>query len=155
MRGVQPITVTRHVAAPRDRVWRVATDIPAAPDILSGVDRVEMLTQQPFGVGTRWSETRTIMKRSATEEMWVSDVRPQDSYTVEADGRGAHYVSVFRFTPTPDGGTDVALSFQGLPRRLPGRLLARILGPLTSASVRSALRDDLDDIARAAERQIA
>ncbi len=155
MPGVQPVTVTRHISAPVDRVWAVATDIPAAPDVLSGVDRIEMLTDTPFGVGTRWRETRTIMKRSATEEMWVSAVRQPDSYTVEADSRGAHYVSVFSFTPTGDGGTDVSLSFEGRPKGLPRRVMARMLGRLAAGSVKSALRADLDDIARAAERQPA
>jgi carbon monoxide dehydrogenase subunit G len=48
------ITVERRIAAPADRVWKALTDIEAAPQTISGIDRIEMLSEGPFGVGTRW-----------------------------------------------------------------------------------------------------
>jgi hypothetical protein len=149
---VKSITVTRHTAAPVDRVWQLSTDLANAPDVFTSIDRIELLSPPPFGVGTRWRETRTAMKRQVTEEMWVTDMDPQRAYTVEARSGGAHYTSVFSFTPTPDGGTDVALTFGGEPLGTAQKVLGRVLGPLMTGSVRKALAGDLDDLARAAER---
>lgn len=149
---MQQVEVSRHVAAPVERVWAVATDLPAAPEVLSGVQAVEVLTPGPFAVGTRWRETRTMMGRSATEEMRVTAVEPQRSYTVEANSAGAHYVSTFDFMPTADGGTDLTMRFGGRPTNVAARVLAGITAPLARRMVAKALQGDLDDIARAAER---
>ncbi len=149
---MQDVEVRRHVAAPVQRVWEVATDLAGSPQVVRGIDAVEVLTPGPFGVGTRWRETRTMMGRSATEEMSVTAVEPQRSYRVEAASRGAHYVSTFAFAPSPDGGTDVTTTFGGRPTSTVARVLGAITAPLGRRAVTKALEQDLQDIAAAAER---
>ena len=149
---MQDVEVRRHVAAPAQRVWDVATDLAGAPRVVRAIDAVEVLTPGPFGVGTRWRETRTMMGRSATEEMTVTAVDPQRSYRVEAASRGAHYVSTFAFTPSADGGTDVTTTFGGRPTSTLARVLGAVTAPLARRAVTKALAQDLDDIAVAAER---
>jgi uncharacterized membrane protein len=134
------------------RVWDVATDLAGSPEVVRGIDAVEVLTPGPFGVGTRWRETRTMMGRSATEEMTVTAVEPQRSYRVEAASRGAHYVSTFAFTPSADGGTDVTVTFGGRPTSTVARVLGAVTAPLGRRAVTRALEQDLHDIAAAAER---
>jgi uncharacterized membrane protein len=148
---VDTVTVRRQVRAPVERVWELATDLEHSPEILSGVQRVEVLTPPPFGVGTRWRETRTMMGREATEEMWVSAVEPQRSYTVEAESSGVHYVSTFRFEPSADGA-ELTLEFSGQPKGTATRLLAAVTAPLARRSVSKALGKDLEDLAAAAEK---
>jgi uncharacterized membrane protein len=149
---MQDVEVRRHVAAPVQRVWEVATDLAGAPQVVRGIDAVEVLTPGPFGVGTRWRETRTMMGRSATEEMTVTAVEPQRSYTVEAASRGAHYVSTFAFAPSADGGTDVTTTFGGRPTGAVARVLGAVTAPLGRRAVSKALEQDLHDIATTAER---
>jgi len=149
---MQDVEVRRHVAATVQRVWDVATDLAGSPQVIRGIDAVEVLTPGPFGVGTRWRETRTMMGRSATEEMTVTAVEPQRSYRVEAASRGAHYVSTFTFTPSTDGGTDVATTFGGRPTSTVARVLGAVTAPLGRFAVTRALEQDLVDIAAAAER---
>jgi uncharacterized protein YndB with AHSA1/START domain len=149
---MQDVEVRRHVAAPVQRVWDVATDLAGSPQVVRGIDAVEVLTPGPFGVGTRWRETRTMMGRSATEEMTVTAVEPPRSYRVEAASRGAHYVSTFAFTPSADGGTDVTTTFGGRPTSTVARVLGAVTAPLGRRAVTRALEQDLHDIAVAAER---
>lgn len=149
---MRQVEVRRRVAAPVERVWALATDLPGAPRVLSGVEAVEVLTPGPFAVGTRWRETRTMFGRSTTEEMWVTAVQPQRSYTVEATSSGAHYTSTFDFAPAADGGTDVMLRFGARPTNPAARVLAAITATLAGRSVSKALEGDLNDLARAAER---
>jgi carbon monoxide dehydrogenase subunit G len=147
---MQDIRLTRHVAAPVDTVWDLATDLAGAPGTLSGVTRVEVLTPGPFGVGTRWRETRTMLGRDATEEMAVTAIERHRSYTVEADASGAHYVSTFTFEPS-GGGTDVTVTFGARATTGVARVLAAVTGPLARRSVEKVLRGDLEDLARAAQ----
>jgi uncharacterized membrane protein len=149
---MQNVEVRRHVAAPVQRVWDVATDLARSPQVVRAIDAVEVLTPGPFGVGTRWRETRTMMGRSATEEMTVTAVEPQRSYRVEAASRGARYVSTFAFAPSADGGTDLTTTFGGRPTSAVARVLGAVTAPLMRRAVVKALRQDLDDIAAAAER---
>lgn len=145
------VVVTRQVAAPVERVWALLTDLAHAPAVLSGVDRVEVLTPGPFGVGTVWRETRTMAGRSETQEMRVTAVDPGRSYTAEAESHGARYVSVSTVSPAGDG-TDVELRFDGQPVTAVARVLGAVTGPLARRAVLRALRGDLDDVAAAAER---
>lgn len=145
------VSVRRNVQASPARVWSLATDIDRWPETMSGIEGVEVLAQPDFGVGTRWRETRTLMGRQATEEMWVTALDEGRSYTVESDSHGAHYVSVFTFRPD-DGGTDIELSFTGQPSSGVAKVLATVTGPLARRSVTKALQQDLDDLAAAAER---
>lgn len=146
------VTTQRTVQAPTERVWALATDIARWPETLSGVDRVEVLSGDGFGPGTRWRETRTMLGRQATEEMWVTAVDPGRSYTVEAESHGARYVSTFTFTATTPQQTEVVLTFGAEPQGTVAKVLAKVTGPLASRSVAKALQKDLDDLAAAAEK---
>ena len=46
------------VDAPPAAVWEVLTDIAGTPQVLTGVEEVEILTGGPYAEGTRWLETR-------------------------------------------------------------------------------------------------
>lgn len=60
-----------YVHSAPDRVFEVFSDLEAVGDRLSAVEEIELLTDGPIGVGTRWKETRELMGRSATEEMEI------------------------------------------------------------------------------------
>lgn len=149
------VAVSRIVEAPLEVVWRVATDLEALPETMSAITAVEVLAGgDPFGVGTRWRETRLMMRREATEEMTVTRVEPERGYTVEADNHGVHYVSTFAFAPVGPQRTEVTMTFSGQPtaRQNP---LQRLLGRLGLRIVRSSLEKDLADLGTAAETATA
>jgi len=149
---MNPLTVTRHVAAAPDRVWAVLTDLEHAPEVIRAVESVEVHTGAGFDVGTRWSETRTMMGRTASETMEVTTVDPGRSYVVEADSGSTHFRSEFHLAPDA-GGTIVTMTFDGQPSGLGGKVLAATLGRLLAGPTRKALAADLDDIAAASERR--
>lgn len=148
---MKQVEIHRHVEAPVERVWAIAADLPGAPRTLTGVQRVEVLTPGPFGVGTRWRETRTMFGREATEEMAVTDLRAGRAYTVEATSSGARYVSTFTFEPAGSAETDVTLTFGAHATTAVARVLGVLTAPIARRSVANALRGDLEDLARAAE----
>lgn len=149
---MQDVEVRRRVAAPVERVWAVVTDLAGSPRVVRGIDAVEVLTPGEFGVGTRWRETRTMMGRSATEEMTVTAVQPQRSYTTEAVRPGVRYLSTVAVTPAGDGGSELAMTFGARPTSAVARVLGALTGPLGRRAVARALTADLADLAAAAER---
>ena len=149
---MQDVEVRRNVAAPVERVWAVTTDLAGSPEVVRGIEAVEVLTPGEFGVGTRWRETRTMFGRSATEEMTVTAVEPQRSYTTEAVRPGVRYVSTVAVAPAGDG-SELTLTFGARPTSTVTRVLGAVTGPLGRRAVARALEKDLADLASAAERR--
>ena len=145
------LELTRDIAAAPDRVWAAITDLEGSVDIISGIDKVERLSDDnAFGVGTRWRETRTMFGKEATEAMEVTALEPQRSYTVVADSHDVHYVSTWSVEPHGDG-TRLAMTFDAEPHGAFAKFLAATVGRLMKAPTRKALQKDLDEIAAAAE----
>ena len=94
--------LTRRVEAPIDAVFDIFSDIPRADEMIDDIIKVEMLTDGPVGVGTRWRETRVMFKREATEEMWVTAYERGKSYTVGCESCGCAYESTWRFESEGD-----------------------------------------------------
>ncbi len=145
-------SLTQHIQATPEKVWAVISDIPGSAATLSGIDAVQMLSDGPYGEGTRWKETRTMMGRSETVEMWVAQADPPRSTTVKALQGGADYTSRFSLAER-DGGTDLTLTFGAevvKPTRL-GRIMMAVFGPIGMRITRKALAKDLAEIAAKAE----
>jgi uncharacterized membrane protein len=149
---MRTVTARRTIMAPTEKVWAVATDIERWPELISGIDRVELLTGAPFGQGTRWRETRRMFGSAATEEMWVAEIDPGRSYRVEAESHGARYVSTFTFAAAGTGRTEAVLTFTAQPRTKVARVLDALTSALASRSVAKTLEADLKDLGTAAER---
>ncbi len=149
----QRITVTRSTVAPPSAVWAVLTDLDAAADVLRGVTAVERLDDGEYRVGTRWRETRVMFGKSATEELQVTESVPEQRTVVTAESGRAHYRTVFELTPTSTG-TDLAMEFSGDsgPLGAAAQLLMTLTGPLVKRATAKSMRQDLEDIAAAAER---
>ena len=69
--------MTRHVSAPQAMVFEYVTDLRRAPERISGITKMEVLTEGPIRAGTRFKETRMMFKRECTEEMEMTfDAKP-------------------------------------------------------------------------------
>jgi uncharacterized protein YndB with AHSA1/START domain len=147
------LTVEHRIAAPASKVWEALTDIEGSPHVISGIERVEMLSEAPFGVGTRWRETRRVFDKDATEELWVTACEAPVRYVVEAESRGVHYTSEFLLNSEQDGGTCVRLVFGGsrTEKNALGGVIGKLFGGLGAKTVEKALTKDLEDVAASVE----
>jgi carbon monoxide dehydrogenase subunit G len=137
------LSVSTYVAAPPPEVFAVYTNLGKAPERIPGIVSVELLTDGPFGVGTRWRETRLMFKKEATEEMWVTACDPPRSYTVVAESHGMRYTTVFSFVPEGDG-TKVTWDFQGTPLTLGTKIFSPIFSVMMKGMMQKHMRGDLE-----------
>lgn len=145
-------SLTQHVNASPEKVWAVISDIPGSAATLSGVESIQMVSEGPYGEGTRWKETRSMMGRRETVEMWVAEADPPHSTTVKALQGGADYTSRFTLAER-DGGTDLTLTFgaEVLRPTAVSRIMMALFGKLGMKVTRKALAKDLAEIAAKAE----
>ncbi|MCU1434845.1 MAG: carbon monoxide dehydrogenase [Pseudarthrobacter sp.] len=145
-------SLTHHIHASPDKVWAVISDIPGSAATLSSIEAVQMLSDGPYGEGTRWKETRRMMGRAETVEMWVNQADPPRSTTVKANQGGADYTTRFSLAGR-DGGTDLTVTFGAevvKPTRL-SKIYMGLFGKLGMSITRKALAKDLAEIAAKAE----
>ncbi|MFC8038820.1 SRPBCC family protein [Paenarthrobacter sp. NPDC057355] len=145
-------TLTQHVNAVPEKVWAVISDIPGSAGTLSGIHSIQMLSKGPYGEGTRWKETRTMMGRQETVEMWVSQSDPPRRTTVKALQGGADYTTRFDLVER-GGGTDLTLTFgaEVIKPTLLSRIGMALFGKIGMGITRKALGKDLAEIAAKAE----
>lgn len=146
------LTLHRTVHAPVHQVWAVLTDLDHAQERLSAVTRVQILTDGPYAVGTRWRETRRVFGSEATEEMWVSDNDPLRSTVVEAASGDTVYRTTFTLTPVEAYTTELTMTFAATGPESQGvrRVLRGLLAGIGLRATRTMLERDLKDIAAAA-----
>jgi len=137
------LRVTQRIDAPPARVFEVLADVPNWAEHVTGIRKVELLTDGPVGVGTRFRETRVFFKREATEEMEITEFEPGRGYVLECDSCGCHYRT--STTVVPDGtGTRVELEMQTTPVNLMAKLMSP-LASILSGPLKKCIERDLED----------
>ncbi len=145
------IQVTQDIAAPSERVWAIITDLAGWPEVLTGVDEVEILAGgDEFGIGTRWRETRMMFGSKATEEMEVGTLDEGRSYGVVAESRGTRYATSMEVVPTREGASRLTMTFGGEPTSGLAKGRGATRGRLRAGPPRTASQRDRADIAAAA-----
>ncbi len=141
------------VDAPVEVVFAQFSDLRRAAERISGITRMEVLTEGPVGVGTIFRETRIMFGREATEQMEVTEFEPNSMYAVECTSCGVHYRSELEFRARGDS-TEVAMSFDGQPRTKTAKILGAFMGMLMKGACRKAMEQDLADMKRAVEASV-
>src|SRR5258706_4012484 len=133
------------IAAPVERVFEVFTDLRNAPGRIIGIKRLEVLTDGPIGVGTKFRETREMFGKDATEEMAITECDRPRMYSVGALSCGCRYTVRYDFRS--DGAeTIVELDFRGEAVSIFAKLLMPVMGWLMSGSMKQCMQQDLDDL---------
>ena len=139
------IIVSTFVSAPIESVFNIYTDLENIAERVSAITKLEILTEGPFGKGTRWRETRVVMKKAATEEMTVTSLDPPNGYTVESRSHGMLYETHFTFKPESDG-TRVTWGFNGTPQTFGARLSAPIFALFFNGMMKKCMLSDLEEL---------
>lgn len=143
------LTLTKQVEGSPEEVFAVFTDLEKAPERISGIVKLELLTDAPVGKGTRFRETRIMFKKEATEEMELCEFDPPRAYTVKCESCGCLYETAFRFTPEGPG-TKVEMALNAKPITFFAKLMTP-MAKLMLGSMRKAMDKDLEELKAAVE----
>ncbi|MEO1614269.1 MAG: SRPBCC family protein [Planctomycetota bacterium] len=135
------LTIHEVVDAPIEQVFDVFSNFRDAADRVEGIKRVEMITDGPIGLGSRFRETRVMFGREATEEMEITRFQPNKEYVVEAESCGAHFQTVFRFRPE---GDQTSVEMEMTTRAI--TVMAKLMSPLSFMMAGTMKKCVLDDI---------
>jgi len=146
------VTVANKIAAPVDRVFTLFTDLDHCAGLVTGIKKIEILTSGPFGLRTRWLETREVMGRDVTEELEVTSFEKNHAYTITSDTHGARVDTHFTFEPQGPG-TLVSIVFNMTPLTFSSMLVSP-LGWAMAGKIKKAIEHDVLDFKHLAEHKI-
>lgn len=108
---------------------------------LPHITKVEYLTEQQRGVGTKFRETRVMRGREATTELEVREYEPPNSVRLVSDAGGTVWDTTFRLAEA-GAGTRLSMQMDAIPHKL----MARLALPLIGRVVAKAIESDMDAV---------
>lgn len=133
-------------------VWAAITNIEHATDIISGIEKIEILEKPGTGlVGLRWRETRMLFGKPATAEKWITNAVENESYQTRAEDNGFVFLTTLSMSEGSDGVT-LTSAHESKPQGMVARLMLIPMALLFKGVARKAILQDLSDIKSAVER---
>ncbi len=133
-------------------IWAAITDIANAPEILSGIQKIEVLETPANGiVGLKWRETRMLFGKPATAEKWITEAAENEFYKTRAESDGFVFLSTMSLSES-GGGITLTSSHVSEPQGIVARCMSIPMGLLFKGVARKALLQDLNDIKSAVEQ---
>ncbi len=144
------ITVSRPVAAAPHLLFAVVADIRSRARVIEAVSRVEMLTEGPVQLGTRFREWRSFGGRETESVFSVAAVEAPRVLGLKGEWDNREFVVEYRIEAL-DVGSRLYLSFRG--NRVPlGMWLRNLARGATGRGMRRDLERELAELAAAAVR---
>src|SRR5262245_36891323 len=132
--------------------WAAITNIENAADIISGIERIEVVEKPANGlVGLKWRETRMLFGKPATVEKWITDAAEYEFYTTRAEDNGFVFVSTMRISER-SGGMILTSAHETRPQGIVARVQSLPMF-LFKGVVKKALVQDLNDYKSTVEQQ--
>lgn len=133
-------------------IWAAITNIEDAAAMLSGVEKIEVVTKPTDGlVGLRWRETRILFGKPAAAEKWITEAAENEFYTTRAESDGFIFSSTIRISEGSEGIT-LTSSHVSEPQGLVARLMSIPMRLFFKGVAKRALLQDLTDIKSAVEQ---
>jgi hypothetical protein len=133
-------------------VWAAIADIENASEIISGIERVEVVEKPARGlVGLRWRETRLLFGKPATVEKWITDAAENEFYKTRAESDGFVFLTTMSIVER-HGAITLISAHESLPQTMVARLQSIPMGLFFKGVIRRAILKDLSDIKSQVER---
>lgn len=132
-------------------VWNAITNIENAAEIISGIEKIEIVEKPVNGlVGLKWRETRMYFGKPATVEKQVTDAAENEYYKTRAEESEFIFLSTISISESHDG-IKLISSHETIPQGIAAKIKS-IPMVFFKGMVKKALLQDLNDIKSAVER---
>jgi hypothetical protein len=141
-----------NINATNPEVWNVITNIQNAAEIISGVEKIEILNKPANGlVGLKWQETRMYFGKPTAIDKWITEAVENKFYKTRAEMDGFIFLTTMAIS---NNGNNISLTSthetqsQGLIAKIKSLPMIFFKGIL-----RKAILKDLNDIKSVVEHK--
>ena len=135
-------SVSRRIRASQQSVFEAISRAENIAAIVADITHVEFLSEQMFGLGTRFIETRSMGKREAKTTLEVTEFVPDQRVRYVADTGGTIWDTIYRVVPV--GQEEVELSLVMEARAY--KLMAKLVNPLIKGMIARVIEKDMDAV---------
>ncbi len=140
-------TVVRTIKAPIELVFETVAKIEMFSEAVPDVVEVVFLSESKSGVGTRYRETRTMGRRTASTDLEVIEYVPYKHARMVADQGGTVWDTVFAVQENGDGSVELRVVMEAKAYKR----TAKLMNPLVANFVRWAIEKDMDAVKSSCE----
>ena len=139
---------TRTIDAPLEKVFSAVASIDEFSKAIPDIKKVEFLTEQTTGVGTRFIETREMWGKEAATELEVTEYVENDRIRLVAESGYTLWDSLFTVEPAGEQ-TRLVLKMDATPLKFRARFLNLFMGTM----IKKAIAQDMDAVKVYCERE--
>lgn len=136
------IRADRTVRASIEKVFKTLATIDEFSKAIPGITKVEVLTNQRHGLGTRFRETRIMNGHKATTELEVTEFFENERVRMKALAGGVIWDTLFTVRQSNPQEVAMEMLMAAIPVGLPGKLIT----PLILEMVGRAVQQDMDSV---------
>ena len=141
------VVVTKSIAAPPQKVFETVAHIEEFSQVVPEITKIEFLTEQRTGVGTRFRETRLMKGKEASTELEVAEYDPPQRVRIVADSHGTVWDTVFHVTPTETGAElEMVMDANAY------KLLPKLMNPFICGMIKKFIEADMDAVKEHCEK---
>lgn len=131
--------IVREIQAPRDKVFRALSETEEYSRAVPEIVKVEILSEQSRGAGTKFRETRRMHNREVSSELEVTEYREPELIRFATVTAGTLWETTFRLL---DKGqrVEVRTEVTATPRSIGGRIAVLLLNGLVCKGIESDLK---------------
>lgn len=140
------VIVSTEINKPKSEVWSAITDISHCTDMISAIIELTILHQPEDGlVGLKWTETREMFGKKASETMWITASEHEKFYKTRAESCGSIYVTTMELSSEADT-TRLTMTFNGSANSIFVSAISAVMSFFIKKSMVKMLEKDLNDI---------
>lgn len=110
------------VNATPEKVFAIVSDVESSPDRIDWCEKVEILTDGPIRVGTKWRETRRVNNKQSVEVWEMTAFESPNFFSAYCDSQG--YDVEWSMRVIPEGNSSrLTFDMTTKPRTCIGKLL--------------------------------
>ena len=121
-------------------MFAVISDIESSADRVDWYERVDMLTDGPVTVGTKWREIRRMKNKQCVEEWEMTAFESPNYFSAYCDSQGYDVEWTMRVDPEGDGSR-LTLDMTTKPRTLIGKLMTPVERLMSGMMKKIVLKD--------------
>ncbi len=135
------IETTRHIHARIESVFQTIADVRNFAKAVPHITNIEFLTEQQYGVGTKFRETRDMNGKPATVDLEVTEYIENERVRIVSDAGGTVWDTVFTVRQAAE-----SVAMHMVMEARAHKLMARLINPLIRGMVAKAVEADMDAV---------
>lgn len=138
---MKTITVTKNINAPVEKVFNTVAHIEEFSKTVPHIVKVEFLTEQKTGAGTRFRETRLMKGKEAATELEVTEYVKNEKVRLVAENMGTVWDTTFS-VKAANGGTILTIAMDAKSNNF----FAGLMNSMIRGMIAKEVEKDMDAV---------